>query len=330
MKKTRSTNNKSKNKKMTKSQKGITLVALVITIIILIILATVAINFAFGNNGLITEAEKAKDFYTNDSTYTDESFANVESYIDGIIGETTDLPENAFATQITSEDYGKYVKYNVDYDNDDSVDDDWRIFYNDGTHVYLISSDYVIPEEYQSAQGGYRSLNLFSLGYTTSDSAIEFLLDTENWTMLNDGELAEYVTGATTMEMYAQSWNSIHEEKIYLAEGENGLLVGTTNPPTDSTICSFSDTPEDLYFINKGQMPYNSTYYMWVASKGNNGNVLRAGSNISCDERSNTTGGISGNVSGAYYVGIRPIVCLQKDVVLTGGDGVSTPFEITK
>ena len=66
-------------------EKGITLVALVITIIILIILATVAISFAFGNNGLIQRAEDARDYYANDTSYTDESITNVESYLDEII-----------------------------------------------------------------------------------------------------------------------------------------------------------------------------------------------------------------------------------------------------
>ncbi len=42
------------------NQRGITLLALVITIIIVIILATVAISFLFGENGLITQAQKAK------------------------------------------------------------------------------------------------------------------------------------------------------------------------------------------------------------------------------------------------------------------------------
>ena len=46
--------------KKIKKNRGITLVNLVITIIIIIILATVAINFAFGNNGLINRAEQAK------------------------------------------------------------------------------------------------------------------------------------------------------------------------------------------------------------------------------------------------------------------------------
>ena len=68
-----------------KEKRGITLVALVITIIILIILATVAINYAFGDNGLVRMAEKASEYYLNDSTYTDQSLKNIEDYIDNIL-----------------------------------------------------------------------------------------------------------------------------------------------------------------------------------------------------------------------------------------------------
>ena len=73
---------------MLKNQKGITLVALVITIIILIILATVAISFAFGNNGLVNRAEDARDYYTNDTAYTDQSITNVEYYLNDILADS--------------------------------------------------------------------------------------------------------------------------------------------------------------------------------------------------------------------------------------------------
>ena len=43
-----------------KRQRGITLISLIITIVILIILAGVAINFAIGENGIITKAQEAK------------------------------------------------------------------------------------------------------------------------------------------------------------------------------------------------------------------------------------------------------------------------------
>ena len=68
--------------------KGITLVALVITIIVIIILSVVAINFTFGENGLIKRAEQAGEFYVNDTKYTDGSITNVESYINDILEGT--------------------------------------------------------------------------------------------------------------------------------------------------------------------------------------------------------------------------------------------------
>lgn len=43
------------------NQEGVTLVALVVTIIILIILAGVSINLLLGENGIITQAQKAKE-----------------------------------------------------------------------------------------------------------------------------------------------------------------------------------------------------------------------------------------------------------------------------
>ena len=42
-------------------EKGVTLIALVITIIVLIILAGVAINALVGEDGIIIQAQKAKD-----------------------------------------------------------------------------------------------------------------------------------------------------------------------------------------------------------------------------------------------------------------------------
>lgn len=76
---------------MLKNQKGITLVALVITIIILIILATVAISFAFGQNGLIPYAEDASDYAANDEAATAKLLNDAVEYLEahGQAGEGT-------------------------------------------------------------------------------------------------------------------------------------------------------------------------------------------------------------------------------------------------
>ncbi len=70
---------------MLKNQRGITLVALVITIVVLIILATISISFAFGNNGLVKRSEQARDFYANDTKYTEQSVANVDTYLQEVL-----------------------------------------------------------------------------------------------------------------------------------------------------------------------------------------------------------------------------------------------------
>ena len=69
------------SKIMLKKQKGITLIALVITIVVLIILATITINFAFGDNGLINMAELARDEATNSTAYETYAMKNLVAYM---------------------------------------------------------------------------------------------------------------------------------------------------------------------------------------------------------------------------------------------------------
>ena len=67
-------------KKIKKDIKGITLIALVVTIIVLIILASVTINVLFGEIGLITMAQKAKNEY-------EEAAKNEEQVLAGMFGK---------------------------------------------------------------------------------------------------------------------------------------------------------------------------------------------------------------------------------------------------
>ncbi len=94
-------NKKNKCKQIRKEQKGITLIALVITIVIIIILATITINFAFGDNGLINMAEEARDLAANSTDYESNARANLVAYMNeyiaglngGSSGGGTDEPE---------------------------------------------------------------------------------------------------------------------------------------------------------------------------------------------------------------------------------------------
>ena len=65
------------------SSKGITLIALVITIVIIIILSTIAINFTFGENGLITRAQQAAEMSVVSRILEQLEMAKGSAYIDG-------------------------------------------------------------------------------------------------------------------------------------------------------------------------------------------------------------------------------------------------------
>ena len=69
--------------KKEKNSKGITLIALVVTIIVLIILATVSINMVFNENGLIKQAEKAKEYQANAVESDQGTLERYANYING-------------------------------------------------------------------------------------------------------------------------------------------------------------------------------------------------------------------------------------------------------
>ena len=76
--------------KVRKNQ-GITLIALVITIIIIIVLSTVTINMAFGDNGLITQAQKAKDMTANSIVAEQEGMNSVLSEYLNVMGDESEI-----------------------------------------------------------------------------------------------------------------------------------------------------------------------------------------------------------------------------------------------
>ena len=71
-----------------RKQKGITLIALVITIMVLIILAGVSINMLVGENGIITQAQRAKNETAQGQKEESGGLASLEQQIDEATGKT--------------------------------------------------------------------------------------------------------------------------------------------------------------------------------------------------------------------------------------------------
>ena len=80
-------------KKMYKQEKGITLIALVITIVILIILATVTINAAFGEGGIIKKAQQAKELTENAAYQEQEKLNSLVDEYANIMAQDSEIQE---------------------------------------------------------------------------------------------------------------------------------------------------------------------------------------------------------------------------------------------
>ena len=80
------------NRERRTGNKGITLVALIITIIIIIILSTVTINMAFGDNGLIKQAQLAKDMASNSTIAEEENMNRLMEEYANLMEEDSEIP----------------------------------------------------------------------------------------------------------------------------------------------------------------------------------------------------------------------------------------------
>ena len=201
---------KVQNNKNLKSACGITLVALVITIIIIIILATITMNMAFGDNGLITQAQKAKDMAANSVIAEQEGMNSLMGEFANVMGEDSSnaelLTEALKKGEIAVGDYVDYkpeahasvtvgtseTGYTNSYGKSEGTDQTfsqnasttWRILglSEDSQHVLLTSGSpikkdgddpYLVLESYIGADNCVNVLNKISSLYHNSTLAEE-------------------------------------------------------------------------------------------------------------------------------------------------------------
>ncbi len=83
-------------------EKGVTLIALVITIIVLIILAGVAINALVGENGIITQAQRAKNDTEQGKRDEQDGLLSLEQQIDEALGQTYIIEKGVNKPRLTT------------------------------------------------------------------------------------------------------------------------------------------------------------------------------------------------------------------------------------
>lgn len=293
--------------------KGITLVALIVTIIILLILAGITIS-QLAENELLKKAKLAENETKNAQGLENLILKEYENEVESALksGDNSIIDGNVPKVNY----YGKIVNYKSKID-DTLV---WKIFYIDDESVYLISetfdgkapiTNFNINNELSNYKSGAdvsekgKKLNslLVEKGTFFVESnansnikATVYLTDTTKWVDYldtNDITSNQYAIGSLTCELFMNSYNETHENKIVLSAGNFGYY-GMANYTIDH-MCN------DIYYHNNSSIlfasPNNSdAYYGYIMPIiPSSGNLYYMGLNW------------TGNA-----VNLKPIVCIPK------------------
>ena len=252
------------------------------------------------------------------------------------------IMQEGITAQMIANEPAKYYGLKVTDYTSQNGQNDWRIFYSDGTHIFLITGDYINTAEtnrINSATGmttsGYRAywasgsvpafqtvdsttLTRFkATDYTlqsgiNNSKCVSTLLNSNNWSSYKDsGNKAEKAIGSPTVEMWMDSWNKRYpSDKMYCNNTNTyGYYVGTSETP-NSTSIDYNVMKEKEGYKNKLYYPHTSKYNItdgyWLASPSASYSfyVLRVA--------------YSPEVSYADYsidtMGVRPVVSLKAGV----------------
>ena len=222
---------------------------------------------------------------------------------------------------------------------------DWRIFYSDGEHIFLITGDYINTEEtnriststgmttskysaYWNSVPAFQTVNSATLtrfkateyklqSGIDNSKCVSTLLNDNNWSRYKDSEnKAEKAIGSPTVEMWIDSWNERYpKDKLYrkasTSTSNPGYYVGTSPDPSTTSISGDTMKVKEGY-SNKLYYPhtamYNETQGYWLASPtAFHGNMM-----IELF--------YNGDVShDSYYnnaLGVRPVVSLNSGITV--------------
>ena len=157
------------NKETQIKSAGITLIALVLTIVILIILATITINFAFGENGLVSMTEDARDITTEATEKEGIEMAVADSKIKDIT--TPDREKENLEESLRSQ-FGNDANFTVTENGDGSffinMNDSQRSYYVESTGEIIAQSEMIeigTAEELKAFRDEVNSGNTFEGKY---------------------------------------------------------------------------------------------------------------------------------------------------------------------
>ena len=313
------------------------------------------------NDALKTEiAKRLRDlgyFVSEDNsevTYYEDKKININDYLtDEGSGD-----DKLKTTGITAADVQKhpdwyYGKKVTDYSSVNGQDD-WKIFYSDGTHIFLITGDYVdltVADRLDSNTGmtttpsknnvawnhvnGFQEPNPAVLsrfkanGFTlnsSNDKSVyaSTMLNTNNWVKYLDNESgsgkAEYAIGGSTIEMWMDSWNNLYENecKLYYnnTKKDEGYYLGIMNPELKQDYIDASAISVRKGYSNKLYYPHTSI------SNSTWSYWLSSPTSGNKAPMINVTynGSIGENGDTYGYTGLRPVVSLNTGITVDAVD----------
>ena len=196
--------------------------------------------------------------------------------------------------------YGDFVEYPIDLNGDGNLGNDWKIFYNNGTNIFIISADYIKfsssinyggtgltfnstynlywETELSAAQDTSKAA-LFGqtlwTDYSTNANAkcVSAMLNTSNWTGFVDSTYADCAIGGPTIEMWVASYNAKGYTPVYCNNtNENGYFVGNTDKPGDYKYSILDDSnngyADTLYFPHQSAVDNCYGYKLSSPSAG--------------------------------------------------------------
>ena len=230
---------------------------------------------------------------------------------------------------------------------------DWKIFYSDGTQIFLITGDYINTTETNrinsatgmttsnySAYWAYGSVPAFQTVNSTTltrfkateyelqsginnSKCVSTLLNDNNWSSYKDsGNKAEKAIGSPTVEMWMDSWNARYpnsSDQVYRKASTStsypGYYVGTSQDPTTTYIDSSVMSAKEGY-NNKLYYPHTSIY------NGTNGYWLASPSAVNSNRVIDVyyNGLVSGDYSNLSSLGVRPVVSLNSGITVNAED----------
>ena len=339
----RGTKGQNLKKRITKSTKGITLIALVVTIIILLILAGVSIAMLTGNNGILSQAGRAKDRTREEGArekiqlevmgaYDEYGNINVEKLktnLDNNVGADTSkindiLIDGATTGKITVDGKDFYVDGNgnvLDYDGPDGTDTpekstETTISRSNGTIdvVFLQNTSYAVS---QTPNAPALDNTMVPVKYNT---------ETKNWNVCSkdDTEWYNYVAQSSTTESGGSSkWANVmltddivveKDGTTYDASAIKDLLTSNSL----QTIVGATVTTEGSMLVWVPRYAYRITY------KNSSGDVLgysdsrgivtKDGKTPSSYQTPTTSINVNGSIESTKYEYYRPHPAFETDL----------------